>query len=219
MDDNEEATVVTRDTSYYIGAAFGISCAVVGGFYTVILSGPIKDLPSFMVIFYAAMAGILVALFSSIFNPNQQLVSSEVRAFYFDYLCVYWLIRCFPPNRLQGWSYFSSNWILLCCMTAGGIVSNWSSTKSFQMTDPTTIIVVHQLEILFGFIFQVNNEHFYVLLFMKFDRTEVHIAFFPPPNLNFLFVSLIDTEHLSSIIKGTDRIQILGKNISDVMLR
>ena len=49
-----------------------------GGFYTVILSGPVKDLPSFMVIFYAASAGIIVALVSTFFNPDQKLVSAEV---------------------------------------------------------------------------------------------------------------------------------------------
>ena len=68
-----------RDSSYYIGAAFGLGCAVVGGFYTVILSGPhVKDLPSFMVIFYAASAGVIVALISVAFNPNQQLVAAGV---------------------------------------------------------------------------------------------------------------------------------------------
>ena len=70
--------MTVHDASYYLGAAFGISCAIVGGFYTVILSGPVKDLPSFMVIFYAASAGVIVALISMLFNPNQRLVTSGV---------------------------------------------------------------------------------------------------------------------------------------------
>ena len=56
--DDLNMSQVVHDSNYYIGASFGFSCAVVLGFYTVIVSGPINDIPSCVLVFYCSIGKI-----------------------------------------------------------------------------------------------------------------------------------------------------------------
>ena len=62
------------------------------------------------------LAGMLVAALSILFNPKQTLFSSKVLA------------------------YTTTNWLYLLSISTLGLVSNWCTTKAFQLTDPTTVI-------------------------------------------------------------------------------
>ena len=48
-------TQVVHDSNYYIGAGFGFSSAVVLGFYTIAVSGPVKDIASCVLVFYCSL--------------------------------------------------------------------------------------------------------------------------------------------------------------------
>ena len=58
-------THVIHDSNYYIGASFGFSCAIVLGFYTILVSGPVKDIASCVLVFYCSLGTNSLKLFST----------------------------------------------------------------------------------------------------------------------------------------------------------
>ena len=124
--------LVLHDDLYYIGAIIGCSCAVITGVSAVVLSGTaVNHVSTYVLVLYAALAAVVIAACSVPFNPRQTLMSSEV-------------MNISTNTRL-----------LYLAITLGAVISNLCTIKSFHMTDPTTIIVLHQSEVLIGFLIQV----------------------------------------------------------------
>lgn len=124
-------TIVQHDQSYYIGALVGVICAVVTGTSAVVLSGSVNHVSTYVLVLYAAIAAVIIAAASILFNPRQTLISPKIMDISTD------------------------RWLLYLGITIGAVVSNLCTIRSFQMTDPTTIIVLHQSEVLLGFLIQV----------------------------------------------------------------
>lgn len=122
---------VERDSSYYVGAIVGLASAVCFGASAVVLSGTMDNASTYVLILYSASASVVIALISAPINPLQTLLSYR--------------IMNIPRDR----------WILYSFVTIGAILSNLCTIKSFQMTDPTTVVVLHQFEVVMGFLIQV----------------------------------------------------------------
>ena len=118
-----------HDKWYYIGAIIALSSAMCDGFLNITINY-CNEVPSNVLMWWAAVGGLIFSLISFTFDPNAKMLSGYM----VDITYVEWI------------GYFG--------ISFSGILGYFCMTKSLQMVDPTIVSFFRALEIIFGYVFQ-----------------------------------------------------------------
>lgn len=119
-----------HDATYFLGAGLALMGAILAGVYSVIISGPLRDIKASVSIFYVGLMTFFIAIFGTELDDKQRIFSPFIG------------------------EISLTEWGSLFLIAALGVAAYFCVTSSLQLIEPTIVSVLRALEIVFGFAIQ-----------------------------------------------------------------
>ena len=117
--------------TYYVGAIFGISVAVIDGLTNVAISF-CSEVNSLVLLWWSSVGGVIATIPTLAFDTNTRILSSTIT------------------------DISLTDWITFCILSMSGLFAYFLYTKSCQLIDPTLVAVLRSTEIIFSFLVQTQ---------------------------------------------------------------
>eukprot|EP00094_Tigriopus_californicus_P007511 TCALIF_07231-PA protein Name:"Similar to SLC35G1 Solute carrier family 35 member G1 (Homo sapiens)" AED:0.22 eAED:0.23 QI:0/0/0/0.66/1/1/3/0/777 len=119
-----------HDSTYYLGAGLALMGSILAGVYSVVISGPLRDIKASVSIFYVGLMTFFIAIFGTELDDKQRIFSPHIG------------------------EITLAEWGALFLIAALGVAAYFCVTSSLQLIEPTIVSVLRALEIVFGFVIQ-----------------------------------------------------------------